>query len=163
MVIHPATAVANSWVVGDIGSYEIGAVGILFPLDTLFILHKHNSFHIGHEGFQPRGMKVQEPTAERRNPSHKYWRLANNFCYIGQTNMEVIVPEGVVATIHTLPEFMANGVIIQTSIIPGGYRGQLEYTIQNIFGDTYVTTGTMIGSLIFMEMTDEYPSQPRFA
>ena len=165
MILDPnlATRHENQWVTGlDNEYYQVDSTSIHFTLDRIFNVFDHNSFHISEEGMKEREASELVMTPHRGGGS-AFWRLPRGEWYTALSNVHLKLPEDVAVLIATLPEVVGNGLVILDRIIPAGFEGQLQFNLHNLCGDTFITSGTRVGTLTFVEVSSRYPSAGVFA
>lgn len=158
MFINPRIAIEEGWVTHPdcktIEDWEkrkfISPNAIDFPLDFVFKIHGNNSFHISEGGKQMRGVDKLEPVTDRNGNS--FWNFDGNSAYDGMSDMYVKVPEGVVVPpLVVRSTFNRNGIYITSGYYDTNFQGNLGFIIHNRLGPAYITPGTRIGQVAFVE------------
>lgn len=164
MIILPKFAVENDWVSGlNNPVTQLEGASIDFTLDNIYRVFDHNSFHISEDGMKERGASGLMATPSRREGVAPFWCLKRDDWYIAESNLRLELPADIAVLISTLPEVVQNGVVVLDRMLPAGYSGILQFTLNNLCGETFITPGTRIGTLTFVEVSDRYPTVGVFA
>ena len=163
MIILAKFAVENGWVTGfNNQDAQVGVTSIDITLDRIYRVFKHNSFHVSEKGMQVRGSSEVVPIPSRSG-GDDFWKLEPGNWLISSSTLRLELPSDVAVSISTLPEIAQNGVVILDQMLPSGFYGQLQFTLQNACGVTFITPGTSVGRLTFHEVSARYPSTGVFA
>lgn len=151
MFINPKIAISEGWISGIVDiDKQVQPNAIDFTLDRLFSIHHHNGFHISEEGKQMRGGEEIAPIVDRRT-NLPYWRMEAKTSYDAMSNIYVKVPEGVAAMLIIRSTFNRNGLFLTSGLYDSGYEGHIGFAIHNNSGYAYVSPGTRVGQIIFVE------------
>ena len=162
MFINPKIAITEGWITHpELSTYDdwltnkfVSPNAIDFTLDRLFTINHHNGFHISEQGKKMRGGQEIEPVIDRRE-NIPYWRIEGDSVYDGLSSMYVNIPDGVAAWIITRSTFSRNGIFIQSGLWDSKFSGNLGMAIHNRSGYAYVSPGTRIGQVIFVQSDNE--------
>lgn len=160
MFVNPRTAVDNGWVIYAEPNEEqdedfdwnkcIQPNALDFTLDKIFTIDNKAHFFISEEKKQMRGGRELDIEYDALR-QEQYWRLDANSVYDGMSKFYVTVPPGYAAYMIIRSTFNRNGIFITSGLYDSGFKGHLGFAIHNRSGNAFISPGTRVGQLVFVE------------
>lgn len=154
MFISPKIAIERGWVKIPEGVNVEKCIqpnAIDFTLDKVCVFNADSYFQISENDKTMRTQRTLVPEYLYSLDDEKYWRLEAGSVYDGMSNFYVEVPEGIAAMLIVRSTFNRNGIFITSGLYDSGYKGACGFAIHNRGGVAFISPGTRIGQLIFIE------------
>lgn len=164
MYINPKKLIESGIVKNVLSEKSIQPNAIDFSLDVLHkIDHKSPAYISNDKSKNIFRARTEVQLGDLRDHGHMYgslkptnlteravgWHLEPGAVYDGQSNIYVEVPEGMVATLVIRSTFNRNAVFISSGFYDSGFKGNIGFTIHNLYGHTFIEQGTLIGQIAF--------------